>query len=93
MNCRHHCSYADFGLLSCKKASDHTDRPSPSSSAVLPPPLNHGERKEKSPNCSTTLFGHCKVTNPWESVELKLHPVSNQGQQLQSWMFNFGHSL
>jgi len=61
--------------------------------AVLPPPLNHGERKEKSPNCSTTLFGHCKVTNPWESVELKLHPMSNQGQQLQSWMFNFGHSL
>lgn len=30
--------------------------------AVLPPPLNHGERKEKSPNCSTTLFGHCNAT-------------------------------
>ena len=96
MNCRHHCSYADFGLLSCKKASDHTDRPSPSSSAVLPPPLNHGERKEKSPNCSTTLFGHCNATGTspilgkvlnWNCIQCRIKASTASKLDVQLWAF------
>ena len=57
--------------------------------AVLPPPLNHGERKEKSPNCSTTLFGHCNATrhftNPWDKCWTQIaDPMSNQGQSMAS---------
>lgn len=54
--------------------------------AVLPPPLNHGERKEKSPNCSTTLFGHCnatgtspilgKVLNCWNCIQCRIKASS-----------------
>jgi len=64
--------------------------------AVLPPPLNHGERKEKSPNCSTTLFGHCNATGTspilgkvlnWNCIQCRIKASTASKLDVQLWAF------